>query len=174
MLLNTFNGRDCATRRGPKQQMLERILEQVEAIKRVFARDKSSCLFPQLTWQDFSVSEAVNSRMKLVGEFTDVLSGENFVTVSSLLPMLAHMEGVLKDSEQGAKLTADLKRVVLEQMEGKYAHDAIQKMMRKATLLDPRYRDHMKPAELSATKTELVAEMAAAATRAVPTHSERR
>lgn len=150
--------------------MVERILEQVQAIKRVFAQDKSRRPLPQLTWQDISVLEAVNSGLKPVAEFTDILSGENYVTVSSLLPMLAHLESVLESSEQDAKLTADLKRVILEQMEGKYSNDATLSMMRKAALLDPRYRgDHMKPPELSATKTELVAEMAAAAaTRASP------
>nr|XP_055030442.1 E3 SUMO-protein ligase ZBED1-like [Misgurnus anguillicaudatus] len=161
---------DCATRWGSKQRMVERILEQVQAIKRVFAQDKSRRPLPQLTWQDISVLEAVNSGLKPVAEFTDILSGENYVTVSSLLPMLAHLESVLESSEQDAKLTADLKRVILEQMEGKYSNDATLSMMRKAALLDPRYRgDHMKPPELSATKTELVAEMAAAAaTRASP------
>ncbi|CAL8258299.1 unnamed protein product [Arctogadus glacialis] len=67
-------------------------------------------------------------------------------------------------SEEDTKLTADLKRVILEKMEGKYDNDATQKMTRKAKLLDPRYRgDHMKPPELINLKTELVAEMAAAA-----------
>ena len=59
-------------------------------------------------------------------------------------------------------------------MEGKYDDDATQKLTRKAKLLDPRYRgDHMKPPELSNLKTELVAEMAAAAeaTRSSPTPS---
>lgn len=36
---------------------------------------------------------------KPVADFTDILSGENYVTVSSLLPMLAHLEGVLEESD---------------------------------------------------------------------------
>lgn len=144
--------------------MVERILEQVQVIKQVFAQDKSRRLLLQLTWQDISVLEAVNSELKPVAEFIDILSGENYVTVSSLLPMLAHLEGVLKESVEDAKLTADLKRVILEQIEGRYGNDANQRMIHKATLPDPRYRgDHMKPPELSATKTELVAETVAAA-----------
>ena len=52
------------------------------------------------------------------------------------------------------QLTADLKRVILEKIEGKYDNDASQKMTRKAKLLDPRNRgDHMKPPELSNLKT---------------------
>ncbi|KAJ7998553.1 hypothetical protein DPEC_G00206100 [Dallia pectoralis] len=46
-------------------------------------------------------------------------------------------------------------------MEGRYGDDAIQRMMRKATLLDPRYRgDHMKPPELQSTKSEMMEEIA--------------
>lgn len=57
-------------------------------------------------------------------------------------------------------LTADLKRVILEQMEGRYGDDPTQRMMRKATLLDPRYRgDHMKSPELHCTKSEMMEEI---------------
>lgn len=74
--------------------------------------------------------------------------------------MLAHLEGVLEESCDDSKLTADLKRVILEQMEGRYGDDNIQRMMRKATLLDPRYRgDHMKPPELHSTKSEMMEEI---------------
>ncbi|XP_052432606.1 E3 SUMO-protein ligase ZBED1-like [Carassius gibelio] len=150
---------DCATRWGSKQQMVERILEQEQAIKRVLTQDKSRRPLPQLTWQDMTVLESVNNALKPVADFTDILSGENYVTVSSLLPMLAHLEGVLEESVDDSKLTADLKRVILEQMEGRYGDDTIQRMMRKATLLDPRYRgDHMKPPELHSTKSEIMEE----------------
>lgn len=138
--------------------MVERILEQV--IKCVFAQDKSCRPLPQLTWQDISVLESVNNTLNPVADFTDILFGENYVTVSSLLPMLAHLVGVLEESDDDSKLTAELKRVILEQMEGRYGDDTIQRMMRKATLLDPRYRgDHMKPPELHPTKSEMMEEI---------------
>ena len=79
-----------------------------------------------------------------------------------------------REASEDTQLTADLKRVILEKIEGKYDNDDSQKMTRKAKLLDPRNRgDHMKPPELSNLKTELVAEMAAAAeaTRSSPTPS---
>lgn len=142
--------------------MVERILEQAPAIKRVFAQDKSRRPLPQLTWQDISVLESVNKALKPVADFTDILSGENYVTVSSLLPMLAHLEEVLERLDDDSELTANLKRFMLEQMEGRYGDedDNIQRMLRKATLLDPRYRgDHMTPAALHSTKSELMEEI---------------
>ncbi|KAK0140605.1 Zinc finger BED domain-containing protein 1 [Merluccius polli] len=118
--------------------MVERMLEQAQAIKRVFAQDNSRRPLPQLIWQDISVLESVNNALKPVADFTDILSGEYYVTVSSLLPMLAHLESVLEESDDDSTLTADLKRVILGQMAGRYGDDALQRMMRKATLLDPR------------------------------------
>lgn len=115
---------DKTTRWGSKQQMVERMLEQQQAIKRVFGQDKSRRLLPQLTWQDINVLKSVNNVLKPVADFTDILSGKNYVTVSSLLPM-AHLEGVLEESGDDSKLTADLKCVILEQMEGRYGDDTI-------------------------------------------------
>lgn len=141
---------------------MERILEQAQAIKRVFAQDKSRHPLPQLTWQDRSDLESVNKALKPVADFTDILSGENYVTVSSLLPMLVHSEGVLERSDDDSKLTPNLKRFILRQMEGRYGNedDTIQRMLCKATLLHPRYRgDHMTSPALHSTKSELMEEI---------------
>ena len=95
---------------GSKHQMVERILEQAQASKRVFAEDKSRRSLPYFTCQDISYLETVNNTLKPVAEFTNILSAENYITVSSLLPMLVHLEGVLEASEEDTQLTADLKR----------------------------------------------------------------
>ena len=73
----------------------------------------------------------VNRGLKRVAEFTDILSGENYAILSSRLPTLAHLENVLEESEEDAKLTAE--------PEGGYGNDADQRMMRNATLLYPTY-----------------------------------
>lgn len=156
--------------------MVDRILEQAQAIKRVLAQDRSRRPLPQLTWQDISVLESVNKALKPVADFTDILSGEKYVTVSSLVPMLGHLEGVLERCEEDTELTANLKRVVMEQMERRY-EEPTQRMLRKATFLDPRYRgDHMSPPLLDSTKSDLIEELVADnttqhnATQEGPTH----
>lgn len=136
-------------------------MEQAQAIKRVLAQDRSRRPLPQLTWQDISVLESVNKALKPVADFTDILSGEKYVTVSSLVPMLGHLEGVLERCEEDTELTANLKRVVMEQMERRY-EEPTQRMLRKATFLDPRYRgDHMSPPLLDSTKSDLIEELVA-------------
>lgn len=80
----------------------------------------------------------------------------------SHLPILAHLQGVLEESDDDSELTADLKRVILEQMEGRYDDDTIQRIIRKATLLDPRHRgDHIKTPKLHSTKSEMMEEFVA-------------
>ncbi|KAL2083830.1 hypothetical protein ACEWY4_019348 [Coilia grayii] len=76
---------DCATRWGSKLAMVERILEQAQAIRHVLSDDRRSNL--SLTWQDTDVLQAVQKALKPVSDFTDILSGENYVTSSSVLPM---------------------------------------------------------------------------------------
>ena len=67
-----------------------------------------------ITWQDEDVLLAMNEALKPVRDFTDILSGENSVTASSLLPVL-HLvkQGTLAPFVEDAKLTADLKAGIL-------------------------------------------------------------
>ena len=71
----------CATRWGSMQMMTARILEQKKAITQVLAdNEKSRQLVP--SWADLDVLEAVNKALSPLMEFTDVLSGEEYVTIS--------------------------------------------------------------------------------------------
>ena len=117
------------------------MLEQKQAINRVLAEDRKTNV--NITWQDEDVLLAMNEALKPVSDFTDILSGENSVTASSLLPVL-HLvkQGTLAPFVEDTKLTADLKAGILHVLEEKYKAlpQASQELMRKATFLDPRYR----------------------------------
>ncbi len=141
--------------------MVVKILEHLPAIKRVFADDKSHHTLPNLTWQDITVLEAVKDGLKPFAEFTDILSAENYVTVSSLLPMLHLMMDILKEEEADIKMTSEIKKGILEKLESKYDDNTLQ-LMCKATLLDPRYKgDHIEPEQLDVGKSQLEVEMVA-------------
>lgn len=79
---------DCATRWGSKYAMTDRILALLPHIRRVFADDRSRRTLPTISWQDVSVLEAIKEGLKSVSEFTDIMSSEREVTISSLLPLL--------------------------------------------------------------------------------------
>lgn len=66
--------------------MVERILERAQAIRHVLSDDRRSSL--SLTWQDMDVLKAIHKALKPVGGFTDIFSGENYLTSSCILAIL--------------------------------------------------------------------------------------
>ena len=96
---------DCATQWGSSQKMVSRVLEQESAIRKVLSGDrKKSHLIP--TWQDVDVLESIQAALGPLSDFTDMLSAENFVTASSILPVLHILQHqVLAEAESDTQLT---------------------------------------------------------------------
>ena len=68
-------------------KMVSRLLEMEEAVRRVLTSDrKTAHLTP--TWQDIDVLKSINSVLSQLTSLTDILSGENYVTISALLPLM--------------------------------------------------------------------------------------
>ena len=66
---------NVVTRWGSSYEMVERLMEQMEAIRVVLASDrKSSHLIP--SWQDCDVLDSITGALKPLKEMTDVLAGE--------------------------------------------------------------------------------------------------
>lgn len=100
----------CHTIFCKKQKMVERVLEELPAIRRVLVQDRKHGHLNQ-TWQDVSVLEYINAAMKLLADFTDVLSGEKYVTVSSVKLVLELTEGdLLFPGPNDTALTASIKQ----------------------------------------------------------------
>ncbi len=113
--------------------MVECILEQAQAIRHVLSDDRRSSL--SLTWQDMDVLKAVHEALKPVGDFTDILSGENYVTSSCILPILQLCrDNVLATSENDLQLTKSIKTGILTKLEAKYESDSVHKIMRKCII----------------------------------------
>ncbi len=139
-----------------KYVMTERILNLLPSIRRVFADDRSQRTLPIISQQDVGVLEAVKEGLKSVAEFTDIMSSERDVTISSLLPLLHLMKDTLKEKESDVNLTADTKQIILEQLDNKYDNDKTIQLMRTATLLDPQYKaNHMNAANLDHIRCQL-------------------
>ena len=69
---------------------MSRILEQETAIRAVLSADRmKSQLIP--SWQDIEVLEAINKALTPVADLTDLLSGERYVSISAVKPVLSHM-----------------------------------------------------------------------------------
>lgn len=131
---------ECPTRWGSRQAMIARILEQQKAIAQVLSNDrKQRHLY--LSWQDIDVLEAVNKSLTPLVEFTDVLSGEKYVSVSLVKPTL-HLfnNSVLKDQEDDTPLAKTIKHDILNYLNEKYSGSETQELLDMASVLDPRFK----------------------------------
>ena len=69
---------DCRTRWGSTQKMIERLIEQEQAVRVVLSSDrKASHLVP--TWQDTEVWKAINDALVPLVDFTDIMSGKEII-----------------------------------------------------------------------------------------------
>lgn len=123
------------TRWGSRQKMIERFLKQEKAIVRVLGSDKKSRhLVP--TWQDLDVLESINKAVKPLQDFTDALSGESYVSVSYIKPVLHLFKtSLLQPKEENTELTKTIKRSIM-----RYLTTNTATLWRMSSLMDPRFR----------------------------------
>ena len=121
--------------------MIARILEQKEAIRKVLVTDrKNKHLCP--TWQDLDVLESLHAVFNPLNDFTDSLSGEDRVTMSTIKPVLSVLQrSVLASTSDDTTLTSDVKGNVWQYLETKYGNQKIQQILNISTYLDPRFID---------------------------------
>ena len=152
---------DCSTRWGSMEKMVRRILEQEEAIRVVLSADrKTTHIVP--TWQDIDVLKAIHEALSPLSSLTDMLSGEEYVTVSAVLPMLTLIsDELLKDEQSDTQLTKDIKRRIREDLNTRYSAvpEKTTEILKIATFLDPRFKtNYIKGTDLEDIKQVLVDE----------------
>ena len=131
---------DCPTRWGSIQKMVSRILEQVQAIRIVLSADwKFSHLLP--TWQDTEVLEAINSVLSSLDDLTDFLSGEDYVSISSIRSVIKHIhEEALVEREDDVSLVRDMKRQIRTDLDSRYIDTKVNHLLDISSFLDPRFK----------------------------------
>ncbi|KAL6473716.1 hypothetical protein MHYP_G00172770 [Metynnis hypsauchen] len=132
--------RETPTRWGSRQQMVKRVLEQKRAITEVLSKDKKTrSLVP--TWQDVDILESIDAALSPLLEFTDALSGESYVSVSFLKPVM-HLfnTSILKEAEDDTELTRTIKTTVMGYLKEKYDDPAMDDLLDMACLVDPRFK----------------------------------
>ncbi|KAK0151881.1 Zinc finger BED domain-containing protein 1 [Merluccius polli] len=74
-------------------------------------------------------------------EFTDALSGEDYVSVSYLKPVLHLLKtATLAETDQDTNLTKDIKSRALHYIEEKYSDPVTQELLDITSFLDPRFK----------------------------------
>lgn len=76
-----------------------------------------------LTWQDLDVIEAIVAVLHPFSSLTDLLSGDEAVTVSCVLPLLTHIEEVCAPGDEDVALVKDMKAVILKYIKDRYEYD---------------------------------------------------
>ncbi|CAL9695097.1 unnamed protein product [Knipowitschia caucasica] len=131
---------ESATRWGSRLVMIERVLEQERALAKVLSADKKTRPLV-LTWQDIEVLEAIQKALKPLQDFTDAFSGEAYVTLSYVRPVLHLFNNRLMASEEGdSELCKSIKTKVVDYLNNKYADPTTSDLLDIASLLDPRFR----------------------------------
>lgn len=117
---------------------IQRVLEQQRAISDVLsANRKSRHLVP--SWQDLDVLESINQALQPLQEFTDALSGESYVSVSYVKPVLHLMNtSVLAAKEEDSDLTKSIKMKILDYMNND--NPATQELLDMTSFMDPRFK----------------------------------
>ncbi len=113
------------------------------------------------SWQDIDVLESVCKALNPLAEFTDALSGEEYVSVSYLKPVL-HLfsEEVLKPLADDSELTKTIKASVISYLNEKYNNAATDDLLSIACLVDPRFKTrYIEDDKVEAVKSRAVAQM---------------
>ena len=92
--------------------MVDRIMEQIEAIRIVLGADRhTSHLVP--SWQDCDVMSSIMKALKPLKDMTDALCGEQSVTISAVLPLLEDItSNLLMPTDDDTNLTKEMKQRV--------------------------------------------------------------
>ena len=132
---------DVVTRWGSKVEMMERIIEQQDAIRLVLSQDrKVSHLVP--TWQDFDVLESVMKAVKGFSDLTDLLSGERRVTCSAIKPLIEVINKKIVSPKTGdSPLTLEVKERIRNDINTRYKSEAMSSLLDICSFLDPRFKD---------------------------------
>ncbi|XP_011408230.1 PREDICTED: zinc finger BED domain-containing protein 1-like [Amphimedon queenslandica] len=132
---------DVKTRWGTTQKMIARILEQQQAITFVLSSDrKSSHLIP--SWQDIDVWGAINEALSPLADFTDIMSGEKYVTGSSILPILSLLKSsVLKANPNDKPMANEIRSAILSDLSNRYVEPEVTTILELTSMIDPRFKE---------------------------------
>ena len=111
-----------------------------EAVRRVLTSDrKTAHLTP--TWQDIDVLKSINSVLSQLTSLTDILSGENYVTISALLPLMDVLNNsILKNDVDDTELTETIKATIKNSLSSQYTDEDVVQLLEVSSLLDPRFK----------------------------------
>ena len=93
------------------------------------------------TWQYIDVLESIDKALSPLHELTDALSGEKYVTVSAVIPMIELLKSkILKVDPADSQLTRSLKNLIKNDLSRRYVDDEVTSLLDITSVLDPRFK----------------------------------
>ena len=122
------------------EKMVQRILEQEKAIRVVLSADrKASHLIP--SWQDMDVLSAISEALSPLCAFTDVMSGEKYITGSAVIPIIDLLTNtILKENDEDKTLTNNIRNAISTDLLTRNTSPEIIELLELSSFLDPRFK----------------------------------
>lgn len=137
-LHNFFQIQDVPTRWNSTHDMLDRITQHKQSVSDFV---KTRPQLSALTETEWEKAKTLVSILAPVKEATESLGGEQFVSVSSLLPTLSHLEHAMKPQEDtDPGFAVRYKEVFIRKLKERTALYYCHTSILLATLLDPRHK----------------------------------
>lgn len=109
--------------------------------------------------------EAVSKALAPLMEFTDALSGEEYVTIPSVKPVLHILHSrVLAEEEDDVELTKAIKSDILAYLDEKFSDPTTEELLNTAGFVDPRFKaSYISADRVPAIQEKMKTEMESAA-----------
>jgi hAT family C-terminal dimerisation region len=144
-----------ATRWNSVYTMLKRFVELAPDLVTVLYNFEKAPPMPST--QELQICSELVSLMAPLNEATVEMSGENYVTVSKVIPIVACIHNCVSGTTATSPLAKDLKVKLLQELEFRFANIETKAIYAKATILDPRYkRVHFKRAVCAANAVQAI------------------
>ena len=122
-----------------KKRDLTEAQQQQSAICQVLSADRK-CSHLIYSWQDLDVLESLKAALGSLAVFTDMLSGDEKVNLSTLDTFLHILiTQVLSESSDDTSPTADIKMKILHYLQAKYSDSITCKLLNITSYLDPQF-----------------------------------
>ena len=119
--------------------MMERIVEQQQAVCAVLSNDRKNWL-KMLNDGEFTNTETTVAVLRPMSIFADALSGEKWVNISAVRPLLNHiLDTLLSPSDDDVALGKEMKLAISNDLRPRYSAPDISMLLDKCTFLDPSF-----------------------------------
>ena len=122
------------------QAMVTQVLDQEKAVHQVLSNNRKTAHLIA-TWQDIEVLESINKALAPLVDLTDIISVEDYVTVSTVKPLLHHISTkALAVENNDTELTRDIKEKIKSHPTEKSSDNEVNMLLDIATALNPHFK----------------------------------